>query len=146
MTDLQAAIGLVELERYEDTLERRKSIFDQYSAGFSSHDWAIIPTYETESKISSYHLYMLRVKGISEAQRDEIINEIGQHQVAVNVHYIPIPMLTFYKSKGYDISNYPIAYQNFSCEITLPVFYNLTDEQVNTVITTVTNAVKKYIN
>ncbi len=145
MTDLQAAIGLVELDRYTDTLARRKSIFDQYTKGFSSKEWAITPTYETPNKISSYHLYMLRIKGISEDQRDEIINEIGQHQVAVNVHYIPIPMLTFYKSKGYNIDDFPITYQNFECEITLPVFYNLTDEQVERVIKTVSNAVNKII-
>jgi dTDP-4-amino-4,6-dideoxygalactose transaminase len=145
MTDLQAAIGLVELERYEDTLLRRKSIFDQYSAGFSNQDWAITPTYETSSKTSSYHLYMLRVKGITETQRDEIINEIGQAQVAVNVHYIPIPMLTFYKNRGYDIKDFPNAYNHFSCEITLPVFYNLTDEQVQTVIDTVIKSVNKIV-
>jgi dTDP-4-amino-4,6-dideoxygalactose transaminase len=146
MTDLQAAIGLVELERYEDTLSRRKSIFDQYSKGFESQKWAITPSYETSSKTSSYHLYMLRINGITEIQRDEIINEIGQHEVAVNVHYIPIPMLTFYKNRGYDIADFPNTYENFACEITLPVFYNLTDDQVKTVIETVINAVNKIIN
>lgn len=145
MTDLQAAIGLVELERYKDTLCRRKSIFDQYTAAFTNENWAITPTYDTNVKTSSYHLYMLRIKGITETQRDEIINEIGQHQVAVNVHYIPIPMLTFYKGKGYDIKNFPNAYQNFACEITLPVFYDLTDAQVQTVIETVVKSVTKII-
>lgn len=145
MTDLQAAIGLVELERYEDTLTRRKSIFDQYTKGFSNESWAITPIYETDSKTSSYHLYMLKIKGITEEQRDEIINEIGSHQVAVNVHYIPIPMLTFYKNRGYDISDFPNAYQNFSGEITLPVFYNLTDEQVSTVVKTVIASVNKIV-
>ncbi len=145
MTDLQAAIGLVELERYPDTLSRRKSIFDQYTKGFNDQDWAITPTYQNYNATSSYHLYMLRIKGINEIQRDEIINEIGRHQVAVNVHYIPIPMLTYYKNLGYSIDQFPNTYHNFEREITLPVFYNLTDEQVETVISTVINAVNKVI-
>ncbi len=145
MTDLQAAIGLVELERYEDTLERRKQIFDAYTKGFESESWALTPVYENKDKITSYHLYMLRIMDVTELQRDEIINVISEQQVAVNVHYIPIPMLTFYKNKGYKMENYPNAYNNFKGEITLPVFYNLTDEQVQTVIQTVKNAVNKVL-
>ena len=143
MTDLQAAIGLVELERYEDTLSRRKEIFDRYSEGFKDTEWAQTPVYETKDALTSYHLYMLRIKGISETERDEIIIEIGKNEVAVNVHYIPIPMLTFYKNNGYDIKNYPTSFANYCCEITLPVFYNLTNEQVETVIATVKDAVNK---
>lgn len=145
MTDLQAAIGLVELERYEDTLQRRKQIFDAYTKSFQNESWAITPVYENEDKITSYHLYMLRIKDITELQRDEIINVISESQVAVNVHYIPIPMLTFYKNKGYKMEDYPNAYNHFKGEITLPVFYNLTDEQVQTVIQTVKNAVTKVL-
>ncbi len=145
MTDLQAAIGLVELERYEDTLQRRKQIFDAYTKGFESESWAITPTYENEDKITSYHLYMLKIKDVTESQRDEIINVISENQVAVNVHYIPIPMLTFYKNKGYKMEDYPNAYNHFKGEITLPVFYNLNDEQVQIVIQTVKNAITKVL-
>ena len=143
MTDLQAAIGVVELERYEETLIRRKEIFDRYTDGFKTTEWAKTPIYQSEKAISSFHLYMLRIDGITETERDEIITEIGKNQVAVNVHYIPIPMLTFYKNNGYNIINFPTAFDNYSCEITLPVFYNLTNEQVDIVIETVKNAVLK---
>jgi dTDP-4-amino-4,6-dideoxygalactose transaminase len=145
MTDLNAAIGLVELDRYDESLARRKSIFDQYTEGLSSHNWALTPFYEDEEKTTSYHLYQLRIKGISENKRDQIITEIGQNEVAVNVHYIPVPMLTFYKNQGYDISNYPNAYAAFENEITLPVYYSLSDENVKTVIDTVVNAVNKVL-
>ncbi len=145
MTDLQAAIGLVELERYEETLERRKEIFDRYSAKLSQYDWADIPVYKSADKTSSYHLYLLRIKGISEEKRDEIINLIGQKEVAVNVHYIPVPMLSFYKNQGYNIANYPQAYNNFKGEITLPVWYNLTNEQVDTVLEAVISSVEEVL-
>lgn len=145
MTDLNAAIGLVELDRYDESLARRKSIFDQYTEGLSSHNWALTPFYEDEEKTTSYHLYQLRIKGISENKRDQIITEIGQNEVAVNVHYIPVPMLTFYKNQGHDISNYPNAYAAFENEITLPVYYSLSDENVKTVIETVVNAVNKVL-
>jgi dTDP-4-amino-4,6-dideoxygalactose transaminase len=145
MTDLNAAIGLVELDRYDESLARRKSIFDQYTEGLSSHNWALTPFYEDEEKTTSYHLYQLRIKGISEDKRDQIITEIGQNEVAVNVHYIPVPMLTFYKNQGHDISNYPNAYAAFENEITLPVYYSLSDENVKTVIDTVVNAVNKVL-
>ncbi|MCB9189674.1 MAG: DegT/DnrJ/EryC1/StrS family aminotransferase [Flavobacteriales bacterium] len=146
MTDLQAAIGLVELDRYEDTLARRASIFNQYSKALSEYDWAIIPNYIGKNSETSYHLYMLRIKGIDEKTRDQIIEEIGRNGVAVNVHYIPIPMLTFYKNLGFNISDYPVSYRLFENEITLPVYYNLTDEQVEIVIQTLVMAVKKYIH
>lgn len=146
MTDLQAAIGLVELERYQETLSRRKSIFSQYSKALSEYDWAIIPNYISKHNETSYHLYMLRIKGINEETRDKIIDEIGKNGVAVNVHYLPIPMLTFYKNLGYKMTDYPVSYKLFENEITLPVYYNLTDEQVSIVVETVANAVNKFIH
>jgi dTDP-4-amino-4,6-dideoxygalactose transaminase len=146
MTDLQAAIGLVELERYEDTLQRRKEIFDRYAAAFSHYDWAVVPPYHTTDKISSYHLFLLRIKNINEEIRDKIIVEISKREVAVNVHYIPIPMLTFYKNLGYKIQDFPLAYTNFSQEISLPVFYNLTNEQVDEVINTVIESISSVMD
>lgn len=142
MTDVLAAIGLVELERYEDdTLVRRKQIFDAYSRAFSKYPQFQVPVYETADKISSYHVYPLRVNGITEAQRDEIMQRIFAQEVSVNVHFIPLPMLSFYKNSGYDIKNYPTTYDNFSREISLPVYFDLTDEQVQTVIQAVVQAV-----
>lgn len=146
MTDLQAAIGLVELDRYQETLSRRKSIFNQYSQALAQYDWAIIPNYLSKANESSYHLYLLRIKGAGEKERDQIINEIGALEVAVNVHYLPIPMLTFYKNLGYNIENYPVSYSLYENEITLPVYYDLTDEQIKTVLNAVICSVKKVLN
>lgn len=146
MTDMAAAIGLVELSRYEnDTLIKRKAIFKNYDTAFKNKSWAILPEYFNEDKISSFHLYALRIKGITEEQRDKIIQKIFDQDVSVNVHFIPIPLLSFYKNKGYKMDNYPKAYKNFSTEITLPVFYNLTEEQQKQVIKAVVNAVESVL-
>lgn len=145
MTDLHAAIGLVEIDRYEETLAKRKVIFDYYSKRLRAYKWANIPTYETKDKISSYHLYLLRIIDCSEEQRNAIIQKISEKEVAVNVHYLPIPMLSFYKNLGYNINDFPNAYNNYKNEISLPVWYNLTETQMETVISTVINAVEAII-
>jgi len=146
MTDIQAAMGIVELQRYnEDMLERRKEIFDLYTKLLSVNNWAECPQYETAEKKSSYHVYMLRIKNINEAQRDEIIQKIFAREVAVNVHFVPVPMMSFYKAEGYSIDDYPVTYNNYSREITLPVYYDLSNEQVHTVVNAVKEAVKEVI-
>ena len=142
MTDVLAAIGIVELERYDsETLPRRKQIFDAYSNAFRNDPRFQVPIYETAEKQSSYHVYPLRINNITEQQRDEIMQRIFQLEVSVNVHFIPLPMLTFYRNAGYNIQNYPVTYDNFSREISLPVYYNLSDTQVQTVIEAVKKAV-----
>jgi dTDP-4-amino-4,6-dideoxygalactose transaminase len=147
MTDIQAAIGLAELERYDDDmLVRRKQIFDAYSKGFSVFPWAGIPVYETPEKTSSYHVFLLRIRGITEVQRDEIIGEIFRQEVSVNVHFVPLPLMSFYHQAGYRMEDYPVAYDNYSREITLPVYYDLTDNQVETVIGAVAGSVEKVIS
>ncbi|MFM7472949.1 MAG: DegT/DnrJ/EryC1/StrS family aminotransferase, partial [Crocinitomicaceae bacterium] len=105
MTDLQAAIGLVELERYEENLERRKQIFEAYDAAFKPENWAITPVYKSENRETCYHLYLLRIDNVSESERDAIIQEIFEQDVAVNVHFQPLPLLTAYKNLGYSIEN-----------------------------------------
>ena len=142
MTDLQAAIGLVELERYEENLERRKQIFEAYDAAFKPENWAITPVYKSDNRETCYHLYLLRIANVSEAQRDAIIQEIFEQDVAVNVHFQPLPLLTAYKERGYSIDDYPEAYLKYAAEISLPVYFNLSDDQVNTVISAVKNSVK----
>ena len=135
MTDIMASIGLVELSRYEDdTLHYRKCIYDQYTDAFSRYGWAELPIYETEDRKSSYHVYCLRVKGITEQQRDEIIQRIFDKDVSVNVHFQPLPLLSAFKNKGYKIEDYPVAYDNYCREISLPVWYGLSEEMVKTVI------------
>jgi len=146
MTDLSAAIGLIEIERYKnDTLIKRKAIFDAYRDAFSAYSWAEIPIYETEEKMTSYHLFPLRIKGVTEVQRDEIIKNIFDEDVSVNVHFIPVPMLSFYTNMGYNVRNYPVTWDNYSREISLPVFYELTDEQIKKVIMAVIKSVNVVI-
>jgi dTDP-4-amino-4,6-dideoxygalactose transaminase len=144
MTDIAAAIGLVELERYnEDTLKKRKHIFELYDMEFSKYDWAQLPIHKNKEKTSCYHLYALRIKGITEEKRDVIIKEIFDKDVSVNVHFIPVPMMSYYKGLGYDIKNYPVTFDNYSREISLPVYYDLIDEQIKTVINAVVTSVEK---
>src|SRR6056297_2161206 len=131
MTDIQAAIGLVELSRYDsETLPRRKELCALYDRGFSDKPWAIIPQFIDSDCETSYHLYQLRIAGVSEEQRDAIIQKIADRDIAVNVHFIPLPMLTAYKNMGYKMSDFPNAYAQYASEISLPLYYNLTDEQV----------------
>lgn len=144
MTDIQASMGLVELERYDaDMLVRRKQIFDSYKTAFSKKEWAQMPVYETSDIRSSYHVFLLRIKGITEEQRNSMIGEIFRKGVSVNVHFVPLPMMTWYRNSGYSISDYPVAYDNYSRVITLPVYYDLTDEMVQTVIRTVISSVEE---
>jgi dTDP-4-amino-4,6-dideoxygalactose transaminase len=100
---------------------------------------------QTANSLTSYHLFPLRIKGITEVERDQIMQLIFDADVSVNVHFIPLPMLSFYKNQGYDILNYPVTLDNYSREISLPVFYDLTDTQIQTVISAVVNAVEKVI-
>lgn len=143
MTDIAAVMGLCELEKYdEETIPRRRHICEMYSSSFSKYPWAEVPVHRTGERESSYHLYPLRIKGIKEDQRDEIIRKIFGNQVSVNVHFIPVPMLRAYRKLGYKISNYPAARDNFSREISLPVFFDLTDEQVQIVVNAVVRSVE----
>jgi dTDP-4-amino-4,6-dideoxygalactose transaminase len=140
MTDIQAAIGLVELERYQENLDRRKHIFEMYDRFFSNESWADCPIHTTTDKTTSYHLYQLRIKGIDEEQRDLIIQKITEKGVSVNVHFIPLPLLTAYRNRGFKMENYPEAYAKFKNEVSLPVYYNLTNEEVQIVCQAVKEA------
>ncbi|HRG59677.1 MAG TPA: DegT/DnrJ/EryC1/StrS family aminotransferase [Bacteroidia bacterium] len=142
MTDIAAAIGLVELARYDSMiLPKRKHICESYSSKFAQYDWAQLPVLKDDNRETSYHLYPLRIKNITEVQRDAIMQKIFDADVSVNVHFIPVPMTSFYKSVGYDIANYPVTYQNFACEISLPVFIDLTEQEIQTVTQAVIDAV-----
>lgn len=141
MTDLQAAIGLVELDRYQENLDRRKAIFNQYDEAFKKHAWAITPLHTTDHKISCYHLYQLRIADITEAQRDAIMQVIFDQDVSVNVHFLPLPTLTAYKKRGYKMEDYPETWNKYHNEISLPVYFNLTDEQVKIVVEAVVKGV-----
>jgi dTDP-4-amino-4,6-dideoxygalactose transaminase len=147
MTDILSAIGLVELERYDnDTLKKREWICNAYNEALSKYDWAVLPKFR--SKIegvninSSYHLYQLRIKEASETQRDSVIQKIFDRDVSVNVHFIPVPMMSYYKSLGFDIKDYPNTYKMYCNEISLPVFYDMTETQVQQVINAVVESVE----
>lgn len=147
MTDIQAAIGQVELERYDnETLIKRKEICDFYSSELSKQAWAQVPVLTKENIETCYHLYPLRIKGITEEQRDDIIQAIFDQDVSVNVHFIPVPKMSFYVNLGYNLDNYPVAKDNFIREISLPVFVDLTKDQMQTVVNAVVRAVTKIIN
>ncbi len=147
MTDVLSAIGLVEFDRYEtETLPRRKQIFEAYTDALSKYDWAITPHFIDDKRETSYHLYLLRLKDVSLEQRNEIIQEIFKQEVSVNVHYKPLPMLSYYKGLGYDVDEFPIAKLCWKSEISLPVYYDLSDKDVQKVINAVINAVEKILN
>lgn len=145
MTDLQAAIGLIELDRYQENLDRRKQIFHLYNNAFSNYPWAILPVSIDDSKETCYHLYLLRIEGITEQQRDAIMQLIFDKDVSVNVHFQPLPTLTAYKKRGFRMDDYPETWNKYSNEISLPVYFNLTDENVQTVIDAVIKSVESII-
>jgi dTDP-4-amino-4,6-dideoxygalactose transaminase len=145
MADVNAAIGLAEIREYPKLLTERKRVFETYGAAFGKYEWAILPPAIIGDKETSYHVYALRIRGITESQRDAIIDEVAKSEVAVNVHFIPMPMLSFFKGMGYDIKNYPQAYKNYAHEISLPVYPQLDDEKVKFVIKAVADAYNKVL-
>jgi dTDP-4-amino-4,6-dideoxygalactose transaminase len=146
MTDIQASIGLVELARYDnDTLVKRRQVCEFYNQHLGKYDWAILPPLTDGDKVTSYHAYLLRIKGVDESQRDRIIQRIFDRDVSVNVHFQPLPLLTAYKKLGYDINDYPVAYRNYAQEISLPVFYDITDQQQQQVVESVVQSVKEVL-
>ncbi|PWK19965.1 DegT/DnrJ/EryC1/StrS family aminotransferase [Xanthomarina spongicola] len=146
MPDILAAIGVAQIPEYfDETLDIRKEIYKVYHDYFATKTWAITPPYKNEYRESSCHLYALRIKNITESIRDLIIEKITKQGVAVNVHFQPLPMLTIFKEMGFKIENYPIAYDNYKCEISLPIYPQLTKDQLNYIIRTVENAVESTI-
>ena len=137
MADVNAAIGLAQIREYPKLLQERKRVFNTYSEAFSQCEWAVTPPSVQGERETSYHIYALRIKGFTEEQRDRMIDEIAKSEVAVNVHFIPMPMLSFFKSMGYDIQNYPQAYENFKCEISLSIYPQVDREKLNFIIETV---------
>lgn len=144
MTDITAAIGLKQLERYPSLLERRKEIIARYDEMCDSLGILRLDHYG-ENHSSSGHLYITRIPGITEETRNAVITEMAERGIACNVHYKPLPMMTAYKELGWDIADFPNAYNLFKNEITLPLHTKLTDADVETVIVNFTEVLKKYI-
>ena len=144
MTDVAAAIGLAQFRRYPAMLARRRAIVAKYDAAFRPLGVQTLD-HITDEYISSCHLYITRLPGVSYAERGDIINEMAERGIACNVHYKPLPMHTAYKSMGFDIKDYPNAYDYFANEITLPLHTCLTDEEIDYVIKNYSEIVKRYL-
>lgn len=133
MTDIQAAIGLIQLKRYPEILKRRRELIERYHAAWPEDKVEVLDHYG-EDHASSGHLYLTRLSGKSREECNDIITQMAEKGVAVNVHYKPLPLLSAYKNLGFDIKDYPNAYAQFENEITLPLHTCLTDEQQEYVI------------
>ena len=144
MTDIMAAIGLRQLDRYPGLLERRKEIIGKYDAMCDELGVKHLVHY-TERSISSGHLYLTRIPGATDEIRREIIIKLAETGVNTNVHYKPLPMMTAYKEMGWDIKDFPNAYDYYVNLITLPLHTKLTDEDVDYVISNFKEVVSKYI-
>ncbi len=144
MTDITAAIGLVQLERYPSLLERRKEIIAKYDEACDSLGILHLD-HCGNAHSSSGHLYITRIPNASEETRNSIITEMAEKGIACNVHYKPLPMMTAYKNLGWDIADFPNAFNYYKNEITLPLHTKLSDDDVKTVCEGFTETVKKFI-
>lgn len=142
MTDIMASIGLVQLRRYPDILKRRREIIEKYNIAFEGLDIEVLDHYG-KNHTSSGHLYLTRLIGKSREVCNDVIVKMAEAEIATNVHYKPLPMMTAYRNLGFDIKNYPNAYEMFQNEITLPLNTCLTDEQVEFIIETYRKIVKE---
>ncbi len=133
MTDLTAAIGLVQMKRYPQMLARRRELIGRYDEALKGLNVQVRNHY-TEEYASSGHLYQVRLLGKDADQRNEVISEMARRDIACNVHYKPLPMMTAYKRLGFDIKDFPNAYNQFKNEITLPLHTKLTDEEVDYIL------------
>jgi dTDP-4-amino-4,6-dideoxygalactose transaminase len=146
MPDVCAAIGLAQIRKYDSLLiKERERVARAYHTFFSKYKQFELPPLEDENRKSCFHLYALRLNNCKEEQRDLIIEEITQKSVAVNVHFIPMPMLTVFKNLGYKIEDYPVAYDNYSREISLPIYPQLTNDQVEYICEVVLASYKKVV-
>lgn len=141
LPDINAAIGLAQLRKYHThILPERKRVFSAYVNAFSQFAWAELPPLDTESEKGSCHLFALRVKGINEKQRDRMIDLISETGVSVNVHFQPLPLLTVFKERGYRINDFPIAYDSYAREVSLPIYPELDRLKIEYIVKSVAAA------
>ena len=133
MTDVIAAIGLVQMKRFPALLARRKQLIERYNETLKDENVSLLSHY-TDDYTSSGHLYLVRLTGRDSNDRNQVINKMAERGIATNVHYKPLPMMTAYRKLGFDIKNFPNAYHFFENEITLPLYTKLTDEQVDFIL------------
>jgi dTDP-4-amino-4,6-dideoxygalactose transaminase len=143
MPDVLAAIGLVELGRYEsDMLPKRRHITSVYDRLLGDEERFELPLFVDERRTSSYHLYPLRIRGIDAGQRKAIITHAHGQGVDLNVHFKPLPLMSYYRSLGYRIEDFPVSADSYSREVSLPVYYDLKDEMIERVVAVVRGAFK----
>ncbi|MFL0246898.1 DegT/DnrJ/EryC1/StrS family aminotransferase [Candidatus Clostridium stratigraminis] len=143
MTDIMSAIGIVQLERFDDMLAKRKNLFEIYNKILGEKEWAILPFQVESGTETCYHLYPLRIKGFTEEKRDLLIEKMGEIDIATNVHFMPLPMFTAYRNLGYKVEDYPNAYEQYKNEISLPLYSLLTLEDAEYVATKLVEFVEK---
>lgn len=146
MPDVSAAIALSQIKKYDSfLLPERRRVFNRYVDKFSSYNWAVLPNWECEKSKTSCHVFPLRILNANEKQRNDMIDEITRQEVSVNVHFVPLPMFSAFKEMGYNIKNTPNAYNLYQNEISLPIYPQLTNEQIDMVVQAVVNAHKDCI-
>ena len=141
MTDIMAALGLVQMERYEGLLKRRQEIVAKYNEALKDLPVAVL-NHKDADHCSSHHLYLVRLLGKTREDTNKVIEQMAERGIATNVHYKPLPMMTAYKAIGFDIKNYPNAYHLFENEVTLPLHTCLTDDDVEYVISNFVGIIK----
>jgi len=141
MTDIMAALGLVQMERYQGILKRRYDIVARYNESLKGQNVAVL-NHKGDDHCSSHHLYMVRLLGKTREETNRVIEQMAERGIATNVHYKPLPMMTAYKALGFDIANYPNAYHLFENEVTLPLHTCLSDEDVEYVISNFVDILK----
>jgi dTDP-4-amino-4,6-dideoxygalactose transaminase len=139
MTDIASSIGLVQLDRYNDLLEKRKIFFDYYSTKLNRNRISIIP-----HNNSAYHLLLVRLNNLNESQRNEVIFEMANKGISTNVHYKPLPLFTAYKNLGFNIKYFPNSYDFYKNEITLPLHTLLTIEDIDYICNNLNEIVQKF--
>ena len=133
MTDVMAGIGLAQIKRYPEMLYRRRQIIERYNDGLKGCNVQVLNHYG-DNHSSSGHLYLVRLLGKGVEERNDVISKMAERGIACNVHYKPLPMMTAYKNLGFDIANYPNAFNQYQNEITLPLHTRLSDEDIDYII------------
>lgn len=141
MTDIMAALGLVQMQRYEGLLKRRQEIVEKFNNGLKGLPVAVL-NHKDADHCGSHHLYLIRLLGKTREETNRVIEMMAERGIATNVHYKPLPMMTAYKALGFDIKNYPNAYHLFENEITFPLHTKLTDEDVDYIISNFVDVMK----
>ena len=143
LPDVNAAIALAQIGKYDYLLQERKRVYDHYRELLQDYHWAVLPPKSGNDIEPSYHLFLLKINPITEQQRNELINLMAEKGVATNVHYIPMPLLSLFSEQGYKMEDYPVSFKTYQCEISLPIYPQLSNLQVEYVVNTLVESYYK---